>query len=346
MSDKRPIVVTMGDPAGIGGEITLLAWRDHHDALPPFCLLDDPDRIQRLAGFTGIDCPIVKISEVEEATTLSRRALPVLPLSRPINTLPGANSTPDGLMVIESIDKAIALAMDGRAEGIVTNPIQKSRLYAAGFDAPGHTEYLGKCAKLNAPPVMLLAGPSLMVVPVTIHLSLKDAIYRLSTQKIVHTLEVSISSLKTDFGIPHPRIAVSGLNPHAGEFGHLGREEIDIIRPAIQQVLKTGANVIGPLASDTMFNGAARSTYDIAVCMYHDQALIPIKTLDFDKSVNVTVGLPFVRTSPDHGTAYNIAGTGKANPKSLIAAIRMAAEIAACRKKIKSRTSIGRNNKD
>ena len=346
MVGKRPIVVTMGDPAGIGGEIAVLAWRDHHETLPPFCILDDPERLQRLVAFTGIDCPLAKIADLQEATAISRRALPVLPLSRPIDALPGDDSTPDGPMVIESINKAITLAMDGRAEGMVTNPIQKSRLYAAGFQAPGHTEYLGKCAKLSEPPVMLLAGPSLKVVPVTIHLSLRDAIARLSTQKIVHTLEVTIASLKTDFGIPHPRIAVSGLNPHAGEFGHLGREEIDIIGPAIQKVLKNGADVIGPLAGDTMFNEAARGTYDIAVCMYHDQALIPIKTLNFDNSVNITVGLPFVRTSPDHGTAYNIAGTGTANPNSLVSAIRMAAEIAACRKKMKSRTTVDRKNKD
>ena len=346
MLSKRPIVVTMGDPAGVGGELTLLTWREHHDSLPPFCLVDDPVRLQRLSTLTGIDCPIAVIEDLQEATAIAQKALPVLPLSCPVDILPGDDSTPEGPMVMESIDKAIALSIDGRAEAMVTNPIQKSRLYAAGFAAPGHTEYLGISAKLGAPPVMLLAGPSLKVVPVTIHLSLKDAIAGLSTQKIVHTLETTIASLKTDFGISRPRIAVSGLNPHAGEFGNLGREELDIIAPAIQQVLETGEDVIGPLASDTMFNEAARGTYDIAVCMYHDQALIPIKTLDFDNSVNVTIGLPFVRTSPDHGTAYNIAGTGNANPNSLISAIRMASDIAACRKRIKSRNIVDQSTKN
>ena len=180
---------------------------------------------------------------------------------------------------------------------------------------------------------MLLVGPNLKVVPVTIHLSLRDAIGALTTEEIVRTLEITINSLKFDYGISHPRIAVSGLNPHAGESGHMGREEIEIIRPAIDRLSNVDAEIRGPLAGDTMFHEAARGTYDVAVCMYHDQALIPMKTLDFDNGVNVSVGLPFVRTSPDHGTAYNIAGTAAANPTSLVSAIRMAAEIAVCRRR-------------
>lgn len=323
----------MGDPAGIGGEIALMTWRDHRDALPPFYLLDDPDRLARLADMTGLTCPIAEIAVAEEALSIARDALPVLRLSAPVRALPGDDSTADGRMVIESIDRAIDASMDGSAAGMATNPIQKSRLYAAGFTAPGHTEYLGQRAGLAHPPVMLLAGPNLKVVPVTIHLSLKDAVTALTRDEIVRTLRTTIAALKTDFAIDSPRIAVSGLNPHAGESGHMGREEIDIIAPAIAAVKEAGADIRGPLAGDTMFHPAARATYDVAVCMYHDQALIPMKTLDFDNGVNVSVGLPFVRTSPDHGTAYNIAGTASANPTSLVSAIRMAGDIAACRRR-------------
>jgi 4-hydroxythreonine-4-phosphate dehydrogenase len=321
----------MGDPAGIGSEITLMAWRDHRAELPPFYLLDDPDRLARLSAITGLSCPIVEIATPGEAVSVSRNALPVLRLTAPVHALPGDDSTADGRMVIEAIDRAIDASMDGSAAGMATNPIQKSRLYAAGFTAPGHTEYLGQRAGLTHPPVMLLAGPNLKVVPVTIHLSLKDAVAALTRDEIVRTLKTTIAALRSDFGIETPRVAVSGLNPHAGEAGHMGREEIDIIAPAIAEIAKAGADVRGPLAGDTMFHPAARATYDVAVCMYHDQALIPMKTLDFDNGVNVSVGLPFVRTSPDHGTAYNIAGTAAANPTSLVSAIRMAGAIAACR---------------
>jgi 4-hydroxythreonine-4-phosphate dehydrogenase len=321
----------MGDPAGIGGEIALMTWRDHRSALPPFYLLDDPDRLARLAAATGLSCAIVEISTPDEALAVCEAALPVLRLSAPVQALPGDDSTADGLMVIESIDRAIDAALDGTAAAMATNPIQKSRLYDAGFTAPGHTEYLGQRAGLWHPPIMLLAGPNLKVVPVTIHLSVKDAVAALTHGEIVRTLKITIASLKSDFGIVAPRVAVSGLNPHAGEAGHMGREEIDIIAPAIAEVAETGADIRGPLAGDTMFHPAARATYDVAVCMYHDQALIPMKTLDFDNGVNVSVGLPFVRTSPDHGTAYNIAGTAAANPTSLVSAIRMAGEIATCR---------------
>jgi len=331
MPDGRPIALTMGDPAGIGGEIALMVWREHRSSLPPFYLLDDPDRISRLGDATGLGCPIEEISEPGDALALMGEALPVLRLSKSVTSLPGDDSTGDGAMVIESIDRAIDAALDGTAAAMVTNPIQKSRLYAAGFTAPGHTEYLGQRAGLPDPPVMLLVGPTVKVVPVTIHLSLKDAIAALTREEIVRTLKTTIAALISDFGIERPRIAVSGLNPHAGESGHMGREEIEIIAPAIADMAASGADIRGPLAGDTMFHEAARSTYDVAVCMYHDQALIPMKTLDFDNGVNVSVGLPFIRTSPDHGTAYNIAGKATASPTSVVSAIRMAGEIAACR---------------
>ena len=331
MPAPLPVAVTMGDPAGIGGEIALMTWRELRGSLPPFFVIDDPDRLERLGRATGLSCPVRRIDSPADAVRVCADALPVLALSRPVASQPGDDSTADGAMVIESIDRAIDAAMAGTVAGMATNPIQKSRLYEAGFSAPGHTEYLGERAGLAEPPVMLLAGPSLKVVPVTIHLSLKDAVAALTENEIFRTLDITHRSLVMDFGIESPRIAVSGLNPHAGESGHMGREEIDIIVPAIERMRARGANVVGPLAGDTMFHPAARRTYDVAVCMYHDQALIPMKTLDFDNGVNVTVGLPFVRTSPDHGTAYNIAGTATANPTSLVSAIRMAGEIAACR---------------
>jgi 4-hydroxythreonine-4-phosphate dehydrogenase len=330
----------MGDPAGIGGEIACLTWRDHRSALPPFFLLDDPDRLGRLIRETGIECAIEEIAAPEDAPGVCGNALPVLRLSKPVQSLPGDDSTADGSMVIEAIDRAIDAALAGTVAGMVTNPIQKSRLYDAGFTSPGHTEYLGERAGLTDPPIMLLAGPNLKVVPVTIHLSLKDAIAALTREEIVRTLKTTVAALISDFGIMTPRVAVSGLNPHAGESGHMGREEIEIIAPAIAEAASTGADIRGPLAGDTMFHPAARATYDVAVCMYHDQALIPMKTLDFDNGVNVSVGLPFVRTSPDHGTAYNIAGTATANPTSLVSAIRMAGEIATCRARCRSDSAV------
>ncbi|MEX2455052.1 MAG: 4-hydroxythreonine-4-phosphate dehydrogenase PdxA [Rhodospirillaceae bacterium] len=330
---RRPVAVTMGDPAGIGGEIALMAWRNRRHELPPFFLIDDPDRLERLVDRTGLACPVSIISAPSDAAEIFATALPVMPLSKAVAALPGDDSAADAAMVIESIDRAIDAAMSGDVAGLATNPIQKSKLYEAGFRSPGHTEYLGERAGLSAAPVMLLVGPSLRVVPVTIHLALREAILALTTDEIVRTLRITAASMIADFGISRPRIAVSGLNPHAGEGGYIGREEIDVIEPALAQLRADGVDIRGPLAGDTMFHAAARSTYDVAVCMYHDQALIPVKTLDFDNGVNVTIGLPFVRTSPDHGTAYNIAGTATANPTSLISAIRLAGEIAACRER-------------
>ena len=327
MNTLAPIALTMGDPAGIGGEISLMSWIKYKAELPPFYILDDPSRLDRLARMTDLKCRIEEINSPGEAISIFKRALPVMPLSKPVVSIPGDDSNADSKMVVESINNAIDAAIEGSASAIVTNPIQKHLLYKAGFPSPGHTEYLGLRAGLKHPPIMLLAGPHLRVVPVTIHLPLKDAIAALTHSGIVHTLKLTVETLKRDFGITNPRVAVSGLNPHAGEDGHMGREEIDIIGPAISAAATPSCRIYGPMAADTMFHQTAREKYDVAVCMYHDQALIPMKTLDFDNGVNVTGGLPFVRTSPDHGTAYDIAGTSKANPLSLLSAIKMAAQI-------------------
>jgi 4-hydroxythreonine-4-phosphate dehydrogenase len=229
---------------------------------------------------------------------------------------------------LEAIDRAVADARDGRAAGVVTNPINKDALYRAGFNHPGHTEYLAELAGLKGPAVMMLACPELRVVPVTIHHALRDAIGLVTADAIVHAGSVVDAALKRDFGIPAPRLAIAGLNPHAGEAGGLGREDLDIVAPAVARLRRAGIDARGPLAADTMFHPAARATYDAALCMYHDQALIPIKTIDFDGGVNVTLGLPFIRTTPDHGTAFDIAGKGTARPDSLIAALRLAGAMA------------------
>ena len=333
----------MGDPAGVGGEIVLLTWLKFRDSLPPFYIFDDPNRLKELSRVTGLGVPVIPVANRQEALVgVFSEALPVVPLSRSVNTLPGMDSTSEGDMVIEAIDRAIDAASSGQAAGMVTNPINKNRLYSFGFSSPGHTEYLGQRAGLKDSPVMLIVSQQLKVVPVTIHLSLADAIQSLTKPKIIRTLRLTIAGLKSDFGILKPRIAVSGLNPHAGENGKMGREEIDIIAPAIKEFSEDDAMIFGPLAGDTMFHDLARQKYDVAICMYHDQALIPIKTLDFDNGVNVSLGLPFVRTSPDHGTAYDIAGTGSASPKSLVSAIKLASQLAKNREgKTLEETEIG-----
>jgi 4-hydroxythreonine-4-phosphate dehydrogenase len=272
--------------------------------------------------------PMVEITAPSEAARHFASALPVLPLdlAKPVD--PGRLDTANGPAVIESIRRAVGLAMAGEAAAVVTNPIHKKALYDCGFRHPGHTEFLTELTGLTTPSVMMLASSVLRVVPVTIHLSLRDAIQSLRAEDIVHCARVTAQALTIDFGVATPRLAISGLNPHAGEDGAMGREEATIIRPAIDTLRAEGLTVAGPLPADTMFHPAARAGYDAAICMYHDQALIPLKTLAFEQGVDVTLGLPIVRTSPDHGTALDIAGTGKADPASLIAAIDMAAAIA------------------
>ena len=337
MTDRRaPIALTMGDPAGIGGEIALLAWHRARADLPPFFVLDDPKRLKRLAERIGLAVPVAAIARPEDAAETYASALPVLALSVAPRSEPGRPAARDALLVVESIDRAVGFVRDGRAGALVTNPVHKTALYDAGFPDPGHTEYLARLAGLETAPVMMLAILGLRVVPVTIHMALAQAIATLNAERIVHAARVTAAALRVDFGIARPRLAVAGLNPHAGEDGHMGREEIEMIAPAVETIRRDGIEVLGPLPPDTMFHAGARARYDAAICMYHDQALIPLKTLDFDRGVNVTLGRPFVRTSPDHGTAFDIAGTGTASPESLIAALNMAEAMARNRARARS----------
>jgi 4-hydroxythreonine-4-phosphate dehydrogenase len=325
---RAPLVLTIGEPAGIGGEIALKAWRAREaEHLPPFFVLDVPERLKELAASLRLDVPLRAIAAPEEATAIFPSALPVLPIALPERVVPGKLNSGNAPAVIAAIKHGVELVQQGRAVAIVTNPIQKETLYAAGFPHPGHTEYLAELAG-GVTPVMMLVGPALRVVPVTIHRALREAIESLRTADIVTAGKITTAGLQRDFAIARPRLAIAGLNPHAGENGAMGREDIEIVAPAVAALRTAGIDATGPLAPDTMFHAAARARYDVAICMYHDQALIPLKTLDFDRGVNITLGLPFIRTSPDHGTALDIAGKGLASPASLIAALVLAGELA------------------
>jgi 4-hydroxythreonine-4-phosphate dehydrogenase len=330
----KPLALTSGEPAGIGPDITIKAWlRRNELKLPPFYVLGDRDFLSHRASALGLDVKFADIGP-EDAIAAFADALPVVATGHPATAGPGQPDSTSADAAMASIRQAVADVAAGRASAVVTNPISKSVLYRAGFRHPGHTEFLAELAASNGhvpQPVMLLWSPTLAVVPVTIHLALREAITRLSSDLIVSTARIVVADLKARFGLAHPRLAVSGLNPHAGEDGSLGTEELTIVTPAIDILRGEGIDVRGPLPADTMFHDAARKTYDCAICMYHDQALIPVKTLAFEDAVNVTLGLPFIRTSPDHGTAFDIAGTGKANPSSLIAALRLAARMAVAR---------------
>ena len=328
----KPLALTSGEPAGIGPDITLLAWlRRAELKLPPFYVRGDGGMLRDRAKALGLDINLTETGP-EDAAAAFANALPVVPTGAPATARPGQPDDSSAHAAIASIRQAVDDVTAGHASAVVTNPIAKSVLYRAGFRHPGHTEFLAELAANGGhtpQPVMMLWSPMLAVVPVTIHLSLRDAIAQLSSELIVSTARIVADGLKSRFGIARPRLALSGLNPHAGEDGSLGSEDRDIVKPAVDILRAEGIDARGPLPADTMFHDAARKTYDCAVCMYHDQALIPIKTLAFDDGVNVTLGLPFVRTSPDHGTAFDIAGTGRANPSSLIAALRLAARMAA-----------------
>jgi len=323
-----PLAVTLGEPAGIGEEILLKAWLEHRDVLPAFYLIGDPDHLASLARQLGWEVPVCPIDAPEGALDAFETALPVVPVGRTVHARPGHPDPADAPAILDAIEIAVRDVRKGRAAALVTNPIHKESIYRAGFRHPGHTEYLAELAETDQPAIMMLVCPGLRVVPVTIHVALRQAIERLSTAAIVHAGRTTDEALRRDLGFAAPVLAVAGLNPHAGEAGSLGCEEIEIIQPAIAELRAAGIDARGPLPADTMFHAEARSAYDAALCMYHDQALIPIKTVDFHGGVNVTLGLPFVRTSPDHGTAFPIAGRGIARPDSLIAALRLAAEMA------------------
>jgi 4-hydroxythreonine-4-phosphate dehydrogenase len=324
-----PIALTMGDPAGIGGELTLRAWLARPNI--SFVALDDPERLADVAKSLGLDVPIRTVNRAADAASVYQRALPVLPVRLAEPAIPGQPNPANAASVVSSIERATALCLAGEASAMVTNPINKAALYQAGFHYPGHTEFLAVLTGAVGQQIMMLASPHLKVVPVTVHASLRASIAMLTTQMIVDAARTTAIALRRDFGLARPRLAVAGLNPHAGEQGALGDEETTLIQPAIDVLRAEGIDVSGPWPPDTMFTPAARQRYDVAICMYHDQALIPLKTLDMDHGVNVTLGLPIVRTSPDHGTAYDIAGKGVADPSSLIAAITMAAELAGSR---------------
>lgn len=341
-SPARPLapealVVTMGDPAGIGGEVSLKAWLARGAGLPAFFLLDSPARLKAVASQLQLDVPIFSISKPEEAKAAFQKGLPVL-------TLPEAEALPDvelgtpnpawSKAVIASITQAVELVKKGECSGLVTNPIHKASLYNAGFKHPGHTEFLADLT--GGAPVMMLSAPGLKVIPITIHTALKNVASQLTSTKIETCGRILAQSLIQDFGIAQPRIAVAALNPHAGENGAMGDEEGGIIQPAVDKLRAEGINIFDPAPADTLFHHRARARYDAVLCMYHDQALIPLKTIDFDRGVNTTLGLPIVRTSPDHGTAFDIAAQGVANAESFIAALHGAATMAAHR--IESRT--------
>lgn len=319
---RPPLAVTMGEPAGIGGEIALAAWMARNaQAVPPFFLFDDPPRLEALARHLEWDVRIQVIDGPDQANEVFPNAVPVLPIRLPGPVTPGQVDAGNSAKVVDSIREAVAIVQSGAARALVTNPIKKSTLYRAGFTHPGHTEFLATLAGSRTAPVMMLACRELRVVPVTVHLPLRDAVAALRTDDIIHCATVTADALRQDFGISPPRLSVAGLNPHAGEEGSLGHEESEIIAPAVKALKAKGLAIDGPHPADTMFHPRARAGFDAAICMYHDQALIPLKTIDFDRGVNITLGLPFVRTSPDHGTALAIAGKGVANPASMIEAL-------------------------
>ena len=326
-----PLALTLGEPAGIGPDITFAAWRRRAElGLTPFYLLADPAFVARRTERIAPDVPI---AVVEPATAWARfkSALPVVDIGVPVSADPGRPDQSSAPAALAAIRRAVADVSAGATAAIVTNPVAKNVLYRSGFPEPGHTEYLGKLAEqstgVSAQPVMMLWSPELAVVPVTIHLPLKDVIAKLTEDLVVETGRIVARDLRDRFGIARPRLAVAGLNPHAGEDGALGDEDLTVVRPAVERLKAEGIDARGPLPADSLFHQAARASYDVALAMYHDQALIPIKTLAFDHAVNVTLGLPFVRTSPDHGTAFDIAGTGRADPTSLIAALQLAARL-------------------
>jgi 4-hydroxythreonine-4-phosphate dehydrogenase len=332
LAGSRPIAVTMGEPAGIAPDITLLAWLAMKTK-PGVCffVIGDPDVLKGRASLLGLDTKLQVIGSSGEAGEVFRGALPVLRQKVSKEPEPGRIEPANSEAVIGAIKSAVELAVADQVGAIVTNPIQKKVLYTQGFEYTGHTDYIAALIRsrgLEAKPVMMLAAPGIRTVPLTVHIPLRDVVQALTSESIIRQARVVNSDLKRYFGIVSPRIALAGLNPHAGEGGALGGEEQSIIFPAIETLKREGMNVEGPFPADSLFHAEARSRFDIVICMYHDQALIPVKTIGFHEGVNATLGLPIVRTSPGHGTALGLAGSGKANPLSLICAIELAASMA------------------
>jgi len=327
----KPIPVSLGDPSGIGPEVIAKAWaaRDEHQ-LPPFFGIGDRRAIE--AVWSG---PVAQISDPEQAASAFHKALPVMQVDDADHIVPGTPTVSGARCALHSLELAVGLARSAGAEALVTGPVAKAQLYAVGFTHPGQTEFVAeRCGVATSNTAMMLVGPDLRTVPVTIHMPLREVADALSIELIVNRVRTTERGLIRNFGIMKPRMAIAGLNPHAGEGGSLGTEEIEIIIPAVEQLRAEGIDIEGPVAADTMFHERARATYDAAICLYHDQALIPLKTLHFDDGVNMTLGLPIVRTSPDHGTAFPIAGQNKAQPGAMIAAIKLAADCAAMRNKL------------
>ncbi|MEF2551825.1 4-hydroxythreonine-4-phosphate dehydrogenase PdxA [Aurantimonas sp. A2-1-M11] len=327
-----PIAVTLGDPSGVGPDIVIAIHGEHREGLPSWFVIGDPDLLAARARRLGRALTVAMIQNPQEALCVAPGTLPVLPLVNRQSDAPGRTDPANAAGTIEAIDRATALVLDGLAAALVTGPIDKKALYDAGFHHPGHTEYLAHLCQLwlGRPftPVMLLTGPDLSCVPVTIHIPISEVPRQLTSELIETTCRIVAADFRDRLGIARPRLAIAGLNPHAGEKGAIGSEDETVIRPAIARLRASGIDAVGPLPADTMFHPPARSRYDVAICMYHDQALIPAKTLAFDKTVNATLGLPVIRTSPDHGTAADIAGTGEARPDSFLAALRLAGRMA------------------
>ncbi|WP_300578752.1 4-hydroxythreonine-4-phosphate dehydrogenase PdxA [Phenylobacterium sp.] len=328
---NRPLAVSLGDPAGIGPEIVFKAWSALRHSGPSFVVVGDLRQVA--AGSGGTAGLVRQVSAAEDANRIFEQAVPVIdiPLLEPV--VAGNPSPRAAKAVIAWIETAVGLALSGAVGGVVTAPIAKESLYGAGFPFPGHTEFLGELTLAHRydgarGPIMMLAAPGLRVSLVTVHTPLAEVPAALSVEKIVNAGLVTAQALRRDFGIDRPRLAVAGLNPHAGENGTIGREEVQIVGPAVRALRDLGVEATGPSPADSLFHEAARAKYDAVLCLYHDQALIPVKMLDFWGGVNITLGLPIVRTSPDHGTAFDIAGRGLARADSMIAAIRMAKEIA------------------
>ena len=329
----QPLALTLGEPAGIGPDLALAVWSRRAELdIPRFYIVADPQFLGRRAKQLGLEAPIAVVAPDAAAATFPA-ALPVVAIEVAARAEPGRPDPSSAPAAIASIRRAVGDVLAGAAAAIVTNPVAKNVLYNSGFAEPGHTEFLATLVQQATGkfmrPVMMLWSPELAVVPVTIHLPLRQIFEQLSTELVVETGRIVARDLVARFRIPRPRLVVAGLNPHAGESGALGEEDRTIVAPAVARLKAEGIDARGPMPADSLFHERARATYDAALCMYHDQALIPIKTLAFDHAVNVTLGLPFVRTSPDHGTAFDIAGSGRADASSLIAALRLAARLAA-----------------